>query len=398
MKASCKTLVFLLSPLLLFGIAGMSQEIPLPPDEPGNGNEAPDTPRVVVNAEHTVTVRDTIVHTLLRNPAWPDRPVWESRFWNREWEGITNRFGCLVGAYGVLIHESLSLRLPIELNHDGIVDYQVDSEVRFDNIGEPWTVGIWTPFHVAATTLKGLNGNIFRVIPRLSPDPDKARAPEPWAVPSYSGEKIGTLFPFDTPSSFGTFCSLMKSVLLDNSRALQKYGGIVCTLMVPYYNIHTPLFEGVLTYIGLQFKIGSKTHYGWIKMESLLPPTHFSEYGVTHIPFGTPGDLFVSEYAYKLRPDTPIRAGASALPPPRIESISPTENGTMALTWAAEAGRGYQTEFRENLVSSPWTPVTGLRIAGQLLTRPDFFATETSMTVEVPWMPGFRVYRLVRLC
>lgn len=101
---------------------------------------------------------------------------------------------------------------------------------------------------------------------------------------------------------------------------------IICILAIPYYRISTPLFESVSSYIGLKFEIGSKTHYGWIKMEQ-FSPSKYRFPGAHDIPISSdvPGDLFVSEYAYELQADTLIRGGAVTPLPPPISSITPTK-------------------------------------------------------------------------
>ena len=386
--------------LFLFGISNFAQQS-LP--NPGNDEETQNQlPHRIVQPEQIVTVRNTIVHTLLRNPNWPNPPasVWKAEDWN-PWDidppaGITNRFGKIIGAYGVLIHKVpfLHLRLPIDLNYDGIIDYHVDSKHRLGYVGDKsWKVGSsWRDFDIVESSLNARNDNDFRVISQPSPDPDKGWRAEPWALPLYSGGNIRGPLPFETPSSFGKFGHLMKSVKEGNGCSFIGYDtwgspSIICTLEVPQYRVLTPLFESVPSYIGLRFKIGSKTHYGWIKIEQFSPGKyrHPGAHDV-RVPSDVPGDLFVSEYAYELRPDTPIRAGSGAPLPPPITSIAPTKRGTFVLDWMAEIGRVYRLETRNNLNSGPWLPIT-----------PELLATEKRMTAEAIWTPGAGFYRLIRL-
>lgn len=359
---------------------------------PVNGAETQyQPPQRIVQPEQIVTVRGTIVHTLLRNPNWPNQPAWKAEDWN-PWAidppaGITNRFGKFVGAYGVLIHKVpfLHLRLPIDLNYDGIIDYHVDSKHRLGYVGD--RSSSWRDFDIVESSLNARNDNDFRVISQPSPDPDKAWQAEPWALPLYSGGNISGPLPFETPSSFGKFGHLMKSVKEGNGCAIDQYGGIICTLEIPQYRVSTPLFESVPSYIGLRFKNASKTHYGWIKIEQFSPGKyrHPGAHDVP-VPSDVPGDIFVSEYAYELRPDTPIRAGSGTPPPPPITSIAPTKRGTFVLDWTAEIGRVYRLETRNNLTSGPWLPITQ-----------ELLATEKRMTAEAIWTPGTGFYRLVRL-
>lgn len=388
MIAGLKKVSFL-STLFLFSIPNFAQQS-FP--NPGNGEETQyQPPHRIVQPEQIVTVRNTIVHTLLRNPDWPNQPAWKAEDWN-PWDidppaGITNRFGKFVGAYGVLIHKVpfLHLRLPIDLNYDGIIDYHVDSKHRLGYVGD--RSSSWRDFDIVESSLNARNDNDFRVISQPSPDPDKGWRAELWALPLYSGGNIGGLLPFETPSSFGKFGHLMKSVKEGNGCAIGQYGGIICTLLIPYYRVFTPLFESVPSYIGLRFKIGSKTHYGWIKMEQ-FSPGKYRRPGAHDVPVPSdvPGDIFVSEYAYELRPNTPIRAGSGAPPPPPITSIAPTKRGTFVLDWTAEIGRVYRLETRNNMSSGPWLPITQ-----------ELLATEKRMTAEVIWMPNAGFYRLVRL-
>ena len=397
---ACLKKVSFLSMLFLFGISNFAQQS-LP--NPGNDEETQNQlPHRIVQPEQIVTVRNTIVHTLLRNPNWPNPPasVWKAEDWN-PWDidppaGITNRFGKIIGAYGVLIHKVpfLHLRLPIDLNYDGIIDYHVDSKHRLGYVGDKsWKVGSsWRDFDIVESSLNARNDNDFRVISQPSPDPDKGWRAEPWALPLYSGGNIGGPLPFETPSSFGKFGHLMKSVKEGNGCSFIGYDtwgspSIICTLEVPRYRVSTPLFESVPSYIGLRFKIGSKTHYGWIKVEQFSPGKYrFSGAHDVRVPPDVPGDLFVSEYAYELRPDTPIQAGSGAPPPPPITSIAPTKRGTFVLDWMAEIGRVYRLETRNNISSGPWLPITQ-----------ELLATEKRMMAEAIWTPGAGFYRLIRL-
>lgn len=68
--------------------------------------------------------------------------------------------------------------------------------------------------------------------------------------------------------------------------------------------------------------------------------------------------FFVSEYAYQLRPDAPIRSGSVTLLPPPIASIAPTIKGIFILDWTAKVRRVYRLEPRNKLSSSLWLPVT----------------------------------------
>lgn len=392
----CLKKVSFLSMLFLFSITNFAQQS-LP--NPGNGDETQYQPpqRIsrIIQPEQIVTVRNTIVHTLLRNPDWPNQPAWKAEDWN-PWTvdppaGITNRFGKFIGAYGVLIHKVplLHLRLPIDLNYDGIIDYHIDSKHRRGYVGDKsWKVGSsWRDFDIVESSLNARNDNDFRVISQPSPDPDKAWRAEPWALPLYSGGNIGCPLPFETPSSFGKFGHLMKSVREGNGCAIDQYGGTICTLAIPYYRVSTPLLESVPSYIGLRFKIASKTHYGWIKMEQFSPGKYrFPGAHDVRIPSDVPGDIFVSEYAYELRPDTPIQAGSGDPPPPPITSIAPTKRGTFILDWMAKIGRVYQLETRNDVSSGPWLPITQ-----------ELLATEKRMTAEAIWTPGAGFYRLVRL-
>ncbi len=179
---ACLKKVSFLSILFLFSISNFAQQS-LP--NPGNDEETQyQPPHRIVQPEQIVTVRNTIVHTLLRNPNWPNPPasVWKAEDWN-PWDidppaSVTNRFGKFVGAYGILIHKVLflHLRLPIDLNYDGIIDYHVDSKHRLGYVGDKsWKVGSsWRDFDIVESSLNARNDNDFRVISQPSPDPDKA--------------------------------------------------------------------------------------------------------------------------------------------------------------------------------------------------------------------------------
>lgn len=145
---TCRRTVSLFSLLFLFSIFNFAQQNP--PNHVNDEEPQNQPPQHIVQPEQIVPVRNTIVHALPRNPDWPNQPAWKEEDWT-PWagessEGITNRFGNLLSAYGVLIHRVpfLHLRLPIDLNYNGIIDYHVDSKHRLSSIvGEPWKVGVW---------------------------------------------------------------------------------------------------------------------------------------------------------------------------------------------------------------------------------------------------------------
>ena len=165
--------------------------------------------------------------------------------------------------FGVVVYPS-HLRpgvLPVDLNHDGVVDYLVVAD-------EAPTLG----FHMegAGTNavwvrLTGGNdfGGFIRPLPSGTVVGDELPAGDEWLV------SWGFIYPaFSAYSSAGAL----------------------------------GLFQGQLAYAGLKFYVDGEAYYGWIKVQEIP---------------SLAGGGIVYEYAYETRPDTPIAAGAGT--PLRVE-------------------------------------------------------------------------------
>ncbi|MDH7504204.1 MAG: hypothetical protein QHJ82_16025, partial [Verrucomicrobiota bacterium] len=69
-----------------------------------------------------------------------------------------------------------------------------------------------------------------------------------------------------------------------------------------------------------------------------------------------------------------------------IERIAQASTNTVALRWAANVGRIYQVQHRDNVDAGTWSPATG-----------EISAAKTNLSVELPLTGSSRFYRLVRV-
>ena len=135
----CRRTVSLFFLLFLSNIHGFAQQNP---SDSGNGEEAQNQlPRLLSNWNKSSlsTAPSCILSSAI--PSGRINPLETRRIGIlglRKPERMTNRFGKIIGAYGILIHKVpfLHLRLPIDLNYDGIIDHHVDSNHRFSCIGD----------------------------------------------------------------------------------------------------------------------------------------------------------------------------------------------------------------------------------------------------------------------
>ena len=98
---------------------------------------------------------------------------------------------------------------------------------------------------------------------------------------------------------------LMLVIGTDNQFGKYVFLGVGEGIAVPPGN-----FLGKTGFIGVQFKKGNDTHYGWIHFEGPNPPT----YGK------------IIDWGYESEPDTPILAGAPKYTQPTKTQTIPTLN------------------------------------------------------------------------
>ncbi len=114
-------------------------------------------------------------------------------------------------------------------------------------------------------------------------------------------------------------------------------------------------------YVGVKFKIGENTHYGWIKISCSTYDASSSYY-----------TLSLYEYAYESTPGESIKAGADASLPVELSSFTAVpENGAVNLSWTTQNeidNLGFMLERRLK-EESDWETIasykTHVELAGQ---------------------------------
>lgn len=126
-------------------------------------------------------------------------------------------------------------------------------------------------------------------------------------------------------------------------------------------------FFGLDAYIGIQFLIEGKIHYGWIR---------FRHSAI--IPMG-----WIVEWAYESTPGVPIYAGLKGVPISNAQILRP---GYLRLTWFAEIGRIYQFQARPSMSAMNWTNLS--------FSVP---ATSRSMMIDLPVRGDARFFRVLEV-
>jgi len=154
--------------------------------------------------------------------------------------------------------------LPVDLNHDGVVDYRV----------------VATGTTTFGFQMEGVGDNAV------------------WARPVGGLDLNSDIVPL----RFGTVIGAQLPAPDQWVLTWQSYG-----VLGPSFSAYSSagalgLFQGQLAYAGLKFYVDGEAYYGWIKVQE--------------IPWLVGGGI-VYEYACETRPDTPIAAGAGT--PIRVE-------------------------------------------------------------------------------
>lgn len=142
---------------------------------------------------------------------------------------------------------------PIDFNVDGIDD------MIFRNFGDQFAAFSTSTSAIAGIVATPPNQNSF-------------------AVPFESGSIIGASFP---SSSLYTWN--------------EGYSGLISVRLVGFETVVLGLWGGIEAYLGVQFKIGENTHYGWVQVENI---------------FDDVGGGIIKAFAYESEPGVPIIAGA----------------------------------------------------------------------------------------
>ncbi|MDH7504205.1 MAG: PEP-CTERM sorting domain-containing protein [Verrucomicrobiota bacterium] len=193
---------------------------------------------------------------------------------------LSNTHGGLFGPEGVPVYSAGVggpwSTLSVDLNHDGIEDFRVVATGDTDG---------WR--------LEGLANNASWARPAGGTDVNS------WLIPLGEGAKIGSLVP--VPGSW---------IISQQT----PYGTIAPVISAYSWSGGAGLFVNTTAYAGVQFSIGSETHYGWVKLQEIP---------------GLAGGGIVYEYAYETRPGVPILAGA--VPEPSAWAL--LVGGGVLLVW-----------------------------------------------------------------
>lgn len=194
---------------------------------------------------------------------------------------LSNTHGGLFGPEGVPVYNAGSggpwSTLPVDVNHDGIEDFRVAATGDTDG---------WR--------LEGVANNASWARPVGGTDVNS------WLVPLSAGEDIGSLVPVN-----GAWVLTQQT----------PYGTIAPVISAYTWIGGSGLFVNTTAYAGLQFRVASEIHYGWIKMQEIP---------------GLGGGGIVYEYAYETRPGVPILAGA--IPEPSTWAL--LVGGGVLMVWS----------------------------------------------------------------
>jgi hypothetical protein len=149
-------------------------------------------------------------------------------------------------------------QLPVDLNHDGAVDYNV----------------VATGTSTWGFQLQGVGNNLVWARPTGGADIGAAVVPLSQGTQIGSGLPGGDQWTATEPTPYGINAPYFS--------AYSSIGGI-------------GLFIDQTAYAGLQFRIGAEVYYGWVRVQEIP---------------GLAGGGIVYEYAFDTRPNTPIFAGA----------------------------------------------------------------------------------------
>jgi hypothetical protein len=164
-------------------------------------------------------------------------------------------------------------------------------------------------------------------------------------------------------------------------------------------------------YVGVRFSAADGVHYGWIKLRiqnfSPLQPVAYP--GIDFDPFITietnrtaaslvqpviapPQVIFISgpivnieEWAFEMRPNTPILAGAIPVPESLTVGLG-SRAGNIRVTWQCEAGAAYQVQYKDSLGAAVWETI-----------NMQVVATADSAAAELPTGGANRFFRIVRV-
>jgi hypothetical protein len=128
------------------------------------------------------------------------------------------------------------------------------------------------------------------------------------------------------------------------------------------------LFTCQNAYMGVEFEIGGRPHYGWVRVDCSLG--------------GVNGGL-VTEYAYETRPGVPIKAGAKPVVVP-MAAPEVARSGYLRLKWPSEVGKVYQVQTKTRMDALRWTYLSFV-----------IPATSTETMVDVPMIGAAGFFRVI---
>ncbi len=169
-----------------------------------------------------------------------------------------------------------------------------------------------------------------------------------------------------TPLVYGSRIGLMTGV--EGTEWAGRSGISACaTFPEPSGYVCLGEFFGLDAYIGVEFAIDGQTHYGWIRLDHFLL---------------APGGRII-EWAYESTPGVPIYAGLKPVP---LEKPVIARPGFLRLTWAAEVGRTYQVQSKEQLDAPAWSNLS--------FALP---ATSTNVMVDLPMQADAQFFRVIEV-
>jgi len=128
------------------------------------------------------------------------------------------------------------------------------------------------------------------------------------------------------------------------------------------------LFTCQNAYMGVEFQIDGRPHYGWVRVDCSL---------------GGVNGGWVTEYAYETRPGVPIKAGAKPVVVP-MAAPEVARPGYLRLRCPTEVGKAYQVQAKTRMDAFTWTNL-GFVIP----------ATATDTMVDVPMIGALGFFRVV---
>ena len=215
----------------------------------------------------------------------------------------------------------------VDMNQDGVEDLSLSADPWFCTADVPTSYCNQTLYiGIPSTSAVLVQGNYAASIP--------------------IGEWIGMSGPSNTAWSTHYIASLM------TYWRSPRYGTS---------GVRGPIGEQGQGYFGVRFSAADGEHYGWVFVQ---------------------GQILV-EWAYELRPNQPIRAGAKPIPAPLSHAMI-ERPGHLRIVAETENGKAYQVQFKDSLLDFSWSNLS--------FALP---ASGPSISVDLPLTERRAFYRIV---